>query len=280
MRKSYFYYALLLTAFCLLGTSGLVAQERSEKKEYKHEFCSDNNWSNGEKVSANDLREITISAPGILKVNSRNGRITVKGENRNDVLVRACVRVWAKSETEANTIVKGIRIETANGVRAENTPDENWSVSYEILVPNTTNLDLMSRNGRITISSVNGQMKFETHNGRITLDDVAGDIKGLTRNGRVTVNLSGNYWQGNGLDIETNNGRISLSLPSTYAANVEVATTNGLFSSDFSELQVTDKKRRGGSHKVSASINGGGAPIRLVTNNGRVSIQSKQTALP
>lgn len=279
MRKSYFYYVLLLTAFFLLGTHGF-AQAGSEKKEHKHEFCGDNNWSNGGKVSANDRREITIPAPGILRVNSKNGRITVKGESRSDVLVRACVRAWASSETEANSIVRGIRIGTANGVEAENTPDENWSVSYEINVPNSTNLDLLSRNGRITISSVNGQMKFETNNGRITLDDVAGDIKGVTRNGRVTVKLAGNSWLGNGLDVETNNGRITLYLPSTYAANVDVATNNGRFSSDFSELQVTDKKRRGGSHKVSASINGGGAPIRLMTNNGRVSVQSKQSDLP
>lgn len=273
MKRSYFYYVLLLTVFCLLGTVGF-AQNDSEKSEYISEFCSSNNWSNGDKVSANDLREVTIPASGILKINSKNGRITIKGESRNDVLVRTCVRAWAKSKTEADSIVKAIRIETNNEVRAENTPDENWSVSYEIHVPNSTNLDLFSKNGRITISSVQGQMKFETHNGRITLDDVAGDIKGSTKNGRVTVKLSGNFWQGNGLDVETNNGRISLYLPSNYAANFDVSTSNGRFSSDFSELQIADKKRRGGANKVIGSINGGGSPIRLVTNNGRVSINS------
>lgn len=273
LNKIFLRCGLVLMVICLLGTVSF-AQDKSEDKEYKHEFCSGENWSNEGKVSANDLREIKIPAPNILNVNSKNGRITVKGENRSDVLVRACVRAWAESKGQADSIVKSIRIETASGVRAENTPEENWSVSYEIHVPNRSNLDLMSQNGRITIESVQGQMKFETHNGRITLDDIAGDIKGTTRNGRVTVNLSGNAWQGGGLDVETNNGRISLYLPSTYAANVDVATTNGRFSSDFNELQVEDKKRRGGSNKVSGSINGGGAPIRLVTRNGRVSINS------
>lgn len=273
LNKIFLRCGLVLMVVCLLGTVGF-AQDKDKDKEYKHEFCSDNNWSNGDKVSANDLREINTSAPSILKVYSKNGRITVQGENRSDVLVRACVRAWAESKGQADSIVKSIRIETASGVRAENTPEENWSVSYEIRVPNQTNLDLSSNNGRITISSVQGQMNFETRNGRITLDDVAGNIKGKTGNGRVTVKLSGNAWQGSGLDVETNNGRITLYLPSTYAANVDVATTNGRFSSDFAELQVEDKKRRGGSNKVSGSINGGGAPIRLVTNNGRVSIQS------
>jgi DUF4097 and DUF4098 domain-containing protein YvlB len=275
LNRIFLRYGLVLMVVCLLGT---VSFAQDKDKEYKYEFCSDNNWSNGDKVSANDLREITIAAPSILNVNSKNGRITVKGENRSDVLVRACVQAWAESKGQADSIVKSIRIETASGVRAENTPEENWSVSYEIHVPNRSNLDLMSQNGRITIESVQGQMKFETHNGRITLDDVAGDIKGMTRNGRVTVKLSGTYWQGSGLDVETNNGRITLDLPSSYAANVYVSTTNGRFSSNFAELQVAadsdGRKRRGGANKVSASINGGGAPIRLVTHNGRVSINS------
>ncbi len=281
MKRSYFYCAILLTVL-LLGTNGF-AQDKSEK-EYKYEFCSGNNWSNGEKVSANVLREMNVPAASILKVDSKNGRITVKGENRSDVLVRACVRTWAKSETEANSAANGIRIETSPTVRAVNTPDENWSVSYEIHVPRTSNLDLSSDNGRITISSVSGQMNFKTNNGRITLEDVAGDIRGRTNNGRVTVSLAGNYWQGNGLDVETGNGRITLYMPANYAANVEVGTTNGRFSSDFAELQTamadSKEKRRSGPKRVNASVNGGGSPIRLITTNGRVSIHSSSKDLP
>lgn len=274
-KKAGLQFGLVLAVVGLFSLSGF-AQDKSDGEDYKYEFCSDNNWSNGDKVSANDLREFTLPSGGV-KVDSQNGRITVRGENRSDVLVRACVRAWAESKAEATSIVSSIRVATASGVRAENTPEENWSVSYEILTPLSTNLDLKSGNGRITINSVQGQLKFETNNGRITLEDIGGDVKGRTNNGRVTVKLSGNYWQGNGLDVETANGRVTLYMPSGYAANVDVGTSNGRFSSDFAELQIADvdgKTRRSGRNKISRSINGGGAPIRLMTSNGRVSISS------
>jgi len=273
------YWLLIIAVFCLAGIVGLGQEKSKDKvknKTHKEEFCSkQTGWSNGKRVSANDLREKTIAAGSLVKVDSKNGRITVKGENRKDVLVRACVRAWGTSDSKASSIVKSIRVATSPVIRAENTEEKkHWSVSYEILVPRSTNLDLLAGNGRITISSVQGQIKFKTHNGRITLSDVAGDVKGKTRNGRVTVRLSGNAWQGSGLDVETLNGRVGLYLPSNYAANVEAGTANGRFSSSFAELQVEKKgrKHRHGPQRVSASINGGGAKIRVVTTNGRVRI--------
>jgi hypothetical protein len=274
MKNLYLRFILLLTAVALLGTIGL-AQERSEKNE----FCDSNNYSSwGDNEYESSLREKTMSA-GLVKVDSKNGRINVIGENRSDVLVRACVKAWAKTKEEAKARVDGIRIETSSTITATNTPEKDWSVSYEIRVPNSSDLDLLTRNGRIGIDSVQGQIKFETYNGRITLDKVSGDVKGVTRNGRVTVKLAGATFQGTGLDVKTNNGRISLYMPSNFAANVEAGTGNGRFSSDFSELQipkVDGKKRKYGSNKVNASINGGGAKIRVVTGNGRVSINSSE----
>jgi len=280
MKRTYFYYALMLLV--LLGINA-SAQDKDEM-EYKHEFCSSNDWSNGDRVAANEMREMNLPAGGVLKVDSKNGRITVTGENRSDVLVRACVRTWGDTETEAKTLASGVRIVTSPSIRAENTPAENWSVAYEIHVPRASNLDLNTDNGRITISSVQGDMNFRTNNGRITLEDVAGNIKGRTNNGRVTVSLSGFQYQGSGLDVETGNGRITLTMPENYAANVEVGTTNGRFSSDFRELQLAEEtsreKRRSGPNKVSASVNGGGAPIRLITTNGRVTINTASKVVP
>ena len=125
------YYLLLVI---LLSASSLFAQEKEKSKNY--EFCSDNwNWSNGDRVSAKDLRETTFAAPGILNVDAgKNGGISVKGENRSDVLVRACVQTWGKTQEEANALVKSIRVETGSNVRADSSlGSDNWSVSYQIL---------------------------------------------------------------------------------------------------------------------------------------------------
>lgn len=277
----FFRYILLLTVFCLSGTI-VFAQAKVEAKERSREFCSNNNYSSDNKVSYRETREVAVSAGSLVSVDGkRNGGIKVKGENRSDVLVRACVQTLGATDEEARSLAKNIRIETGSTIRAENAGDEsNWSVSYEILVPRSTNLKLSTHNGGISINSVEGTMEFETHNGGVSLSDVGGDVKGKTQNGGVSVNLSGNSWRGAGLDVETRNGGVSLSLPETYAARIETETLNGGFKSDFSALNVqTDAEERSRAKRINTDLNGGGAPIRVVTRNGGVKINSTGKSL-
>jgi hypothetical protein len=244
------------------------------------EFC-DNYSSWGDKESAKDLREVTIAATGSIEVDGgKNGGISVRGENRSDVLVRACVQAWGDSKAEAQNLVDTTRIETSPVIRATQASEKsNSSVSFEIVVPIRTNLKLSAHNGGIAISTVEGDMDFSTTNGGIKLANVAGDVKGRTTNGGVKVELTGMAWRGNGLDVETTNGGVKLALPANYAANIEAGTVNGGFKSDFPELQVKkddENKYYQRNKNVSASINGGGAPIRVKTTNGGVKIGSAE----
>jgi len=135
------------------------------------------------------------------------------------VLVRACVQTVGLTDEEARAAAKNIRIETGSTIRAEGAGGEtNWAVSYEILVPRSSNLKLSTHNGGIGISSVEGTVQFEAINGGVSLSDMAGDVKGTTKNGGVSVELSGGAWRGNGLDVKTTNGGVKLSMPENYAA--------------------------------------------------------------
>lgn len=277
-NKSHFYCFMLLTILCL-SSLACFAQDKAAAKMRQKEFCS-NNSSNGDSVSFHEVREMTISASNLLTVDGkRNGGIRVIGENRNDVLVRACIQTWAATEQEAQSLAKGIRIETGSVVQAENMSEESkGSVSYEIHVPRTTNLKLTAHNGGISISSVEGAMEFETKNGGLSLNDVAGDVKGRTSNGGVSVKLSGASWRGNGLDVETTNGGVNLTMPENYAARIETGTINGGFRSDIGSLNIekdeTEKWNR--KKRISADLNGGGAPIRVITTNGGVQINASR----
>src|SRR6478672_896957 len=69
------------------------------------EFCSNNNWSSDNKVSATQLREMTVAAGGTLTVDGRqNGGISVKGSERSDILIRACVQAWGKTDEDAKAL--------------------------------------------------------------------------------------------------------------------------------------------------------------------------------
>jgi len=66
-------------------------------------------------------------------------------------------------------------------------------------------------------------------------------------------------------------------LPSNFSADVETGTVNGGLSSDFKELQIEKTgDRRERNKKISASINGGGPKIRVITTNGGVNIKSSE----
>jgi len=268
------FFALAAAILLLSGTT-VFAQDKGEKSAKNRGFCENYNYSSGDKVSHKEVRETTIRAGSLLTVDGgRNGGIKVKGEDRNDILVRACVQTAAVTDEAARAMAKNIRIETSPNVRAENSADDqHWAVSFEILVPRSTNLKLEARNGGISISGVEGTMEFETTNGGIHLSEIAGDVKGRTTNGGVHVTLSGSSWKGNGLDLQTTNGGVHLEISENYAARIETGTVNGGFKSDIAALNVERTERTRGV-RLNTELNGGGAPIRLITTNGGVKISS------
>lgn len=254
-----------------------VSKERFKEEKYK-EFCSNNNWNGGDKVSTSELREMTVAATSRLEVDgARNGGISVRGENRSDILVRACVQAWGSSEEAAKSLASSVRVNTGSVIKADGPSENGWSVSYEILAPRNSNLNLRAQNGGLSVKGIDGSMELATTNGGVNVADVAGDVKGRTMNGGINVALVGSGWKGSGLDLQTTNGGVNLAIPSNFAANVEAGTVNGGFSSDFPGLQVekSDDNRYGPQpKKVNASINGGGANIRVVTTNGGIRISS------
>jgi DUF4097 and DUF4098 domain-containing protein YvlB len=147
---------------------------------------------------------------------------------------------------------------------------EWWSVSYRINVPRRNDLDLSATNGGITIVGVNGNLRFDTTNGGVKLQDVGGRVNGETRNGGLTVVLSGSRWDGDGLDVATNNGGVTLEIPSEYNAQLETGTVNGGLNIDF---PITVQGELTGRRGLTTTLGSGGPPVRVRTTNGGVRIR-------
>ncbi|CAN5429802.1 hypothetical protein BH10ACI3_BH10ACI3_05180 [soil metagenome] len=277
---------------CVAAVIGLAAtaafgQNNAGKGEHKsgeRSFCSNNNWSDNDRVSANDLREMTIPASGSINVDAgRNGGVSVKGEDRSDILIRACVQAWGGSEEAAKAAAAAIKINTTGEIKADGPSgsDQHWSVSYQFLVPRRTNLNLTAHNGGISISGTDGTAEFETQNGGVNVTNVSGSVKGRTTNGGVNVSLSGTSFRGKGLDVQTTNGGVNLTIPENYAARVETGTVNGGFKSDIPALNVTTENIKGAewgertrTRRIETNLNGGGPLIRVITTNGGIKINS------
>lgn len=278
-------FAIAVVAFAIgLGVVATAAQEPEKdkmkakvKSMKEHSFCTDDNWSHNGRESVSELREVTIPASGTITVDGRqNGGINVKGDDRPDVLVRACVQAWGETADAAKSKLSSVRVNTDGTIKAESGDDNHWSVSFELLVPRSSNVNLTARNGGISIYGIDGNAEFVTQNGGVFLGDVAGNFKGRTTNGGVHVKLFGSSWKGSGLDVTTTNGGVDIYLPENYAANIETGTVNGGFSTDIPALkQPRDESDDRWQHRpirINASLNGGGAPIRVVTTNGGVRV--------
>ena len=147
----------------------------------------------------------------------------------------------------------------------------NWSdakVEYDITVPRSMSLDVDTTNGAIEVNGVSGMLKVETTNGHIRLDRCAGNVDASTTNGRITAELL-SVDRARTNRLETTNGKIVLTVPSSLAAEIDAGTTNGSIDS---ELAVTTHSI--GRHSLRGTINGGGAPLRLRTTNGSIEIRN------
>jgi DUF4097 and DUF4098 domain-containing protein YvlB len=234
-----------------------------------------NDRRDGDRVSHCEVRESTISGANPLDVDAgRNGGIRVRGWDRGDVFVRATIQASAATDAEARRLASSVRVDTSGArVRAEG-PDagsnDHWSVSFEISVPRTAMLTLNTSNGGISIEDYRGAAKFHAHNGGLTLTNVGGDLRGDTTNGGVTVDVSGDHWDGTGLDVETHNGGIRLTLPKEFSAELEAGTTNGGINLDF---PVTVQGRIG--RHLATTLGSGGPKLRAITVNGGVTIRQR-----
>lgn len=219
-------------------------------------------------------RELTLPVTGdTLTVGGKNGPIQVTGWDRDEIHIRAEVEAWGASESEAQALAERIEIETDDGPGVvargpEGDEDSDWSVSYQIQVPLEIGLDLKTSNGSISITDVRGKICFEGRNGAVSLTDLAGDVRGRTRNGRIDLRLTGETWEGSGLDIETNNGGITFKIPENYSAELETGTLNGRIVLGF-PLEVEGSLGR----RLRTTLGGGGPRLRAVTSNGKVRIE-------
>lgn len=238
--------------------------------------CTENR--NGNRGHACEVRDSHLAAPGSpLHVDaSPNGGIRVEAWDQNDVLVRAVVQTWADSDADARELLPRVRVTaagaqvTAEGPDRDGARDRGWSVSYRIWAPRQTALDLVARNGGVSIHGMAGESRFTTTNGGVSLNEVAGHIVGRTANGGVNVRLSGARWDGAGLDVETTNGGVSLAVPRDYSAALEVSTVNGGLRSDI-PVTLPDGRR----HEIRTTLGSGGPLIKVRTVNGGVKLSAR-----
>lgn len=229
-------------------------------------------WGDNERYC--ETREYVVPARGSLDIDAgQNGGISVTGWDRNEIRVIAHIQANGNDEARARELARAIEIRVGDVVRAEGPStrsrrDEHWSVSYEVQVPRSTSLRLEAHNGGIRLEDLGGEVQARTTNGGIAVHGGAGRIRGHTTNGGLRVELTGDTWRGDGLDLESTNGGVTIRVPQGYSAELETGTVNGGIDLDF-PVTVQGRLRP----TIRTTLGQGGPLIRAMTTNGGVSIE-------
>lgn len=263
---------------CIFAIASLMAITAAPSAGQSFKINPDDDWCSTDRDGDWDsdyhrhceVREATLDAGGeVIRVDAEpNGGISIKGWDQRNILIRAKVVANARSTSAAEELAREVRISTAGTIEAEGPhPGKHqwYSVSFEIFAPRKSNVDLQTKNGGITISALDGRVRFQTLNGGVELTALSGDVMGKTTNGGVSIELHGDTWDGSGLDVETVNGGVSIVVPKDYSAELETGTVNGHIEVDFPVLVQGRFDRR-----LNATLGDGGKPIRAVTTNGGV----------
>ena len=253
---------VLTSAACIgLAVSGCVPLLAQMQNNTEKQMTCSNGGNDRDRARYCEIREQSVASIGRLNIDaSPNGGVTVKGWLRGDVLVRARIEASGETEGAAANLASRVMIDSSGGqVRATGPESANnswWSVGYEIFVPQLTDVTLKSNNGGLTISDVRGQIHFDAVNGGVRLKRVAGEVTGAMADWRQ-------------MELKTNNGGVTVTMPAHYSARVQAETGMGRIQSDFPLPPNADG--RGG--RMDFNIGAGGPPIHITTGNGGIRLK-------
>jgi DUF4097 and DUF4098 domain-containing protein YvlB len=266
--------AVMVTGVWLIGSAAFAQQSDTDWLAQ----CRDHD---GDQYRHCEVRPVKLAATASLNVDAGpNGGVKVTGSDRATVEGSARVQVQADSEAEARQIAGEIVIDATGSTIHTNGPSSghgrSWSVSFVLSTPRRIDLELETVNGPIGVTDIKGRVVAETVNGPVFLTELAGDVRARTTNGPMKVVLAGTTWDGVGLDAETQNGPASVAVPDGYSAQLEVGTVNGPLRLGFPiTMTIQGDLPSWRSRSIDTSIGSGGAPIRVRTTNGPVTVERR-----
>ena len=153
---------LMLMLACVVGIPALSQKNAQREKSHDSLSCRDD-WQNDRLVNHCEIKEQTLPASdNTIAVDGRmNGGVSIKGWERNEILMRARIQTAAPTEAEANELAKEVKIELL-GQRFCFYPEiaNHLGVSATKSSCKVFNQSLKTNSGGISISDVKGQLEF------------------------------------------------------------------------------------------------------------------------
>lgn len=253
----------------------------------------------GFRMQARYERVVQLSSPMLagssFEAQTHNGSIDVTGADITVCNLTATITGRAKTEEDAQKLAERtkVKLESFGGrlIAKINKPifllNQSVSVSFDVQVPNESDLKFTTHNGSMEIRNITGRLNGTTHNGRITAEQISGRAELHTHNGSVTCReISGDsrLKSHNGsikayfsqavpsdcdISLITYNGGIEITTPSNFSGEIYISTSNGSIRTDL-PITIVGKISK---TKLTGKIGSGQGKLHLETHNGSIRVQ-------
>ena len=161
------------------------------------------------------------------------------------------------------------------------------SVEIEVALPQESDLDIRTGDGRIEVMDVKGDAHLATNDGRIRVYRADGSLNASTSDGSIEadgrfdaldvhtgdghVRVSaqpGSKISGSGWSVRTKDGRVDVLVPDKFAADLDAETHDGHVTMDI-PVEVAGQM---GHSRVRGKLNGGGPTLRIRTGDGSIRV--------
>ena len=179
-------------------------------------------------------RTVQVSAPlaagSMLVAETGRGSITITGADVTDCNVTAEICARAPTEQEAQQIANQVKIHLEPAgktltVKTEKpcvTNNRSISVSFNIIIPNQTNIQCASSRGTTELTNIRGKVKGKTSRGSIKAENIHGSLELDTSRGSINCrDISSDN-----IRLETSRGNITLSKASCDSLKLESSRGN------------------------------------------------------
>jgi hypothetical protein len=279
----------LATATTLLaGALPLAAQRRTrdwrDQDVEGSETCRDIWREYGRMMSGRpvavycEIRDVgTRAARGPLEVDGgeRQG-VLVRGGARGDVRASLVIQAQGRSVEDARALARRVAVDLSRaplrvtGIDKEQDDDHFVGATLVLDTPREIDLSLRVGYAPLAVQDVRGHMDLHADHGPLHIENVGGDVRARVEYGPLSIDLDSRRWEGARLDAESAYGPVTLSVPPNFAADLEIGSEHGPFSSDL-PLSLT----RLDDAPVHTRVGGGGPPVHAVARYGPMSLRTR-----
>jgi len=230
-------------------------------------------------------KSFPLNANGRVSVSNVNGSINIVAWERNEVRLVA-VKTANTKESLANVEIKidarpdYLRVESDYGDDRtwKGDSDRKWrnndnvTVNYELSVPRTAVLnEIETVNGSVAVADFVNYVKVSAVNGTVRAGNLRGTAELSTVNGELIADFD-RLSTGNKIDLDTVNGRVSLTIPSDANATVKAESLNGSITNDFG---LPSRRGKYVGNSLHGKLGTGEVNIKLESVNGTLSVKHR-----